>query len=311
MTLTLTLLQFATEAETVLVRTFVQDHKMSKDVKAPVSLRKILQDPSIMLAGQAPNQDASFIKESFTNIEQVTSLVDIQFLARMLSVPTFNLGALTAVFCRQWLPKRQQRSVWEAKRLSRPQKLYAASDARVCVEVLDAMTPYILQYYRDTHTTSSSAAAAAGAAGAAAAAASASGDQLNVSMLRELNALVGNFVDDRQSIIAAYDQCLIPTTLEDYKKQLDENYGYGHCHGSRLPPSPKALLFELFDKKRSMPRPSLRRIQMPDGYVYECMLCDGRKVTHSYRYKKAKDAEWFVCLKTIHIVLTPNDSLQL
>ena len=67
------------------------------------------------------------------------SVLDLSSSVRALGVSPPGLRGVSAIFLGKRLSKVQQMSNWEARRLSKAQALYAATDAWAGKAVLDAM----------------------------------------------------------------------------------------------------------------------------------------------------------------------------
>ncbi|XP_058825512.1 exonuclease 3'-5' domain-containing protein 2-like [Topomyia yanbarensis] len=104
----------------------------------PAQLRDLLDDPSILKVGVAPDEDAKLLKTDY-NLT-VASILDIRHLAKKIDFPPpYGLGdlaenALGFTMDKDW---RIRASNWERSDLTDRQIKYAANDVHVAVELFE------------------------------------------------------------------------------------------------------------------------------------------------------------------------------
>jgi ribonuclease D len=99
----------------------------------PDELAEILSDPEIIKTGVAIHDDLKLL----TGIKKFIpeGFIDLQVFVRNYGIECSGLKKLTAIILGFRISKSQQVTDWEAKQLSEPQLIYAATDAWVCYEI--------------------------------------------------------------------------------------------------------------------------------------------------------------------------------
>ena len=99
----------------------------------PDELAEILSDPEIIKTGVAIHDDLKLL----TGIKKFIpeGFIDLQVFVRNYGIECSGLKKLTAIILGFRISKSQQVTDWEAKQLSEPQLIYAATDAWVCHEI--------------------------------------------------------------------------------------------------------------------------------------------------------------------------------
>ncbi|MCX7861908.1 MAG: 3'-5' exonuclease domain-containing protein 2 [Bacteroidales bacterium] len=123
------LIQLATPSVVILYQ--IRNKPIAKEIIA------ILENKEIVKVGAGIHQD-------IRNLQKITSFVpqafvDIQTIAKELSIEKINLKKLTELLLEKKLSKRQQLSNWGAVELSEAQKLYAATDAYACLLIYEKL----------------------------------------------------------------------------------------------------------------------------------------------------------------------------
>ncbi|NSW93844.1 MAG: 3'-5' exonuclease domain-containing protein 2 [Bacteroidales bacterium] len=119
------LIQLATDDLAVLVRI--------NKIGIPHELLAILSDPEIAKIGVAVHDDLRF----FTGTAgfSPSGFVDLQTFVRNFGIESSGLKKLAAIVLGFRISKHQQVTDWEAEELSDAQKIYAATDAWVCLQI--------------------------------------------------------------------------------------------------------------------------------------------------------------------------------
>ena len=101
----------------------------------PKEICKILANPKIIKPGVAINDDI----KGLNKIQPFTAkgFVELQDNAKTLGITDFSLKKLAAITCGFRISKGQQLSNWEADVLTDAQKIYAATDAWVALEIFE------------------------------------------------------------------------------------------------------------------------------------------------------------------------------
>ncbi len=115
------LLQLATDTHAYLFR--LNKFPLLKELTA------ILEDPNIVKAGVAINDDLKALKK-LTPFEE-KNFVDLAKVAQDRQIINFSLRALTAIFLRARLSKKAKISNWQREVLTPAQLKYAANDGVV------------------------------------------------------------------------------------------------------------------------------------------------------------------------------------
>jgi ribonuclease D len=99
----------------------------------PDELISILSDPEVIKTGVAIHDDLKLL----TGIRKFTpkGFLDLQGFVKNYGIESSGLKKLTAIILGFRISKSQQVTDWEAKQLSEPQLIYAATDAWVCHEI--------------------------------------------------------------------------------------------------------------------------------------------------------------------------------
>jgi len=119
------LLQLATETDAYLIRL----HYVTKfDL-----LKKILEDKSIVKAGVAIHDDLKLLQKTFAFTPQ--GFVELQQLAKAKGLQNFGLKGMTEEVLGAQLTKGPKLTNWEARELTDPQMMYAATDAWVGLQL--------------------------------------------------------------------------------------------------------------------------------------------------------------------------------
>ena len=102
-------------------------------VGLPDSLLDILSSPSIIKVGAAINDDIKALQK-INNFEE-QAFIDLQNYVKNFGIENFSLRKMCAIVLEFRISKRQQLSNWDNLVYSQAQKLYAATDAWVSLEV--------------------------------------------------------------------------------------------------------------------------------------------------------------------------------
>lgn len=123
------LLQLASSEETFLVR--LQNITMKKE------LFKILGNKRIKKVGLAIRDDLKALRKlkDFTP----NNFIDLQQYVDQFGIEDKSLRKITAIVLKMRLSKAQRLSNWENEQLQDSQKVYAATDAWVCVEIYNTL----------------------------------------------------------------------------------------------------------------------------------------------------------------------------
>lgn len=108
-------------------------------------LGRIFQNKNIVKAGVAIHDDIKGMRKfnDFTPL----GFVDLQDMSKQKGLEVFSLKKMAALLMNVRISKRQRLTNWEADELTLPQKVYAATDAYVSLElyhklkVLEAIPP--------------------------------------------------------------------------------------------------------------------------------------------------------------------------
>lgn len=97
------------------------------------SLKGIFEDPGIIKTGISIRDDIKELKKR-SPFEQ-ERIVELNELAKQLQIPHAGVKKLAAIILGGKISKRQQTTNWENYTLTEKQKVYAATDAWVCLEI--------------------------------------------------------------------------------------------------------------------------------------------------------------------------------
>ncbi len=115
------LLQLATEVDAYLIRL----HRVSSFHV----LKNILEDGKVTKVGVAIRDDLRALQKMFSFIPQ--GFVELQDVAKKKGLENIGLKGMTQEVLNQTLSKKAKITNWEARQLTEPQLLYAATDAWV------------------------------------------------------------------------------------------------------------------------------------------------------------------------------------
>lgn len=119
------LIQLATDNLALLIRI--------NRIGIPHELLAILSDPDIAKIGVAVHDDLRFFRG--TAGFSPAGFVDLQSFVRDFGIESSGLKKLAAIVLGFRISKHQQVTDWEAEELSEAQKIYAATDAWVCLQI--------------------------------------------------------------------------------------------------------------------------------------------------------------------------------
>lgn len=119
------LLQLATDKEAFLFRI--------RQTGIPPSLRVLMQSPQCIKIGVGIKDDLRQLTRM--DIKSPDGFYDLGRLASELGMPKTGLRYLSALLLERRLSKNEQRSNWDIDILSLSQKIYAATDAWVCMQL--------------------------------------------------------------------------------------------------------------------------------------------------------------------------------
>ena len=114
-----------------------------KKIGFTTDLKVLLEDARIEKLGVSISDDLKELNKisSF----KPAGFTDLAESAKENNVPYFGLRNLTAFFLERRLSKGQQVSNWENSTLTKPQQLYAATDAWVALGIHDGMMKLVLR----------------------------------------------------------------------------------------------------------------------------------------------------------------------
>lgn len=101
------------------------------------SIIKILESKDIIKVGVDVNNDMAALKKlrHFT----FNNLIDLQDIASQWGITDKSLRKLAGIVLNGRVSKAQRLSNWEAHVLTPPQRMYAATDAWVCIEIYNRL----------------------------------------------------------------------------------------------------------------------------------------------------------------------------
>jgi ribonuclease D len=104
----------------------------------PDELVAILSDPEVIKTGVAIHDDLKMLS-GIRKLEP-NGFIDLQGFVKNYGIESSGLKKLAAIILGFRISKSQQVTDWEAKQLSEPQLIYAATDAWVCHEIYKKLT---------------------------------------------------------------------------------------------------------------------------------------------------------------------------
>ena len=99
--------------------------------------KKFLTDPGVLKIGVALDDDFLQIKRQLHF--EPDNFIDLNKLAPELGFEKIGVRNLSALFLNGRVSKNQQTSNWENEKLTYAQKVYAATDAWVCLKIYEKM----------------------------------------------------------------------------------------------------------------------------------------------------------------------------
>jgi ribonuclease D len=99
----------------------------------PPGLVKILSSPKILKIGAAIRDDIKILQR-ITHFKP-GGFIELQEIVGDYGIENFSLKKLSAIVLGIRISKTQRLSNWDAKKLSEPQQIYAATDAWVALEI--------------------------------------------------------------------------------------------------------------------------------------------------------------------------------
>ena len=103
----------------------------------PRGIAEILEDPKIRKIGIATRDDQKELKRDFGC--QPQNVLDLNQYVKQLGFISIGARKLTALVLGKRISKSQQTSNWEKDKLSHRQRLYAATDAWICLEIYQTL----------------------------------------------------------------------------------------------------------------------------------------------------------------------------
>ena len=119
------LLQISTNHEAFLIRI--------NRVGLPDEIKNILSNPDIIKVGLAIKDDIKILKD-INNFEP-NGFIDLQDYVEDFGIVAKSLKKITAIVLNKRISKSQQVTNWEKAELTEAQKVYAATDAWVCLKI--------------------------------------------------------------------------------------------------------------------------------------------------------------------------------
>ncbi|MBO7496376.1 MAG: 3'-5' exonuclease domain-containing protein 2 [Salinivirgaceae bacterium] len=102
-------------------------------IKLPEVVKQLLSDESIIKVGAAIHDDIKALVKLSPFVP--AGFVDVQSLAKEVGIEQFGLRPLAALLMGIRISKAQQTSNWEISYLTEAQRLYAATDAWISLEI--------------------------------------------------------------------------------------------------------------------------------------------------------------------------------
>lgn len=107
-------------------------------IRLPEVVKQLLADASILKAGAAIHDDVKALV-GLSRFEPA-GFIDVQTMAKQAGIEHFGLKPLAAILMGIRISKAQQTSNWEIPYLTAAQKLYAATDAWVSLEIYNRLS---------------------------------------------------------------------------------------------------------------------------------------------------------------------------
>ena len=107
-------------------------------IRLPEVVKQLLADASILKAGAAIHDDVKALV-GLSRFEPA-GFIDVQTMAKQVGIEHFGLKPLAAILMGIRISKAQQTSNWEMPYLTAAQKLYAATDAWVSLEIYNRLS---------------------------------------------------------------------------------------------------------------------------------------------------------------------------
>ena len=123
------LLQFSTDHQAYLFRI--------KKLGLPVSLKKLMADPSIMKVGVAIHDDIKALQR--ISPFEPKGFIELQSHVLDFGIQNFSLKKLSGIVLGFRISKSQRLTNWEADELTEAQQIYAATDAWVSYEIFQSL----------------------------------------------------------------------------------------------------------------------------------------------------------------------------
>ncbi len=101
-------------------------------------LRQFLMNPDILKLGIAIHDDFLSLKRSF-KVVKPQGFIDLNTKAQQIGFESIGVKKLSALLLGKTVSKRAQLSNWEKFPLDPEQKVYAATDAWICIELFEKM----------------------------------------------------------------------------------------------------------------------------------------------------------------------------
>ena len=111
------------------------------------ALLAILQNPALQKVGVAVQNDIQRLGE--LRRFKAAGFVDLQSVVGQFGIEDRSLRKLSGIVLGKKVSKAQRLSNWEAHTLTPQQQLYAATDAWVCVQILDTLQRAAKEQNRD------------------------------------------------------------------------------------------------------------------------------------------------------------------
>lgn len=102
----------------------------------PQCLVDLLEDMSVTKVGLSLTDDFNSLRRRVSQL-QPKNIVELQNEVRRLGIMDMSLQKLTANLLGYYLSKRQQLTNWEADFLTESQQIYAATDAWICIKLIE------------------------------------------------------------------------------------------------------------------------------------------------------------------------------
>ena len=112
-------------------------------IKLPDVVKQLLADASITKVGAAIHDDLKALVK--LSPFEPAGFVDVQTIAKQLGIENLGLRPLAALLMGIKISKAQQTSNWEIPYLTAAQKLYAATDAWVSLEIYTRLNEMLQQ----------------------------------------------------------------------------------------------------------------------------------------------------------------------